>query len=74
MKARINTPDIVSDLPYTEIEVQVSTADLIAEIERRRPCDKCEIFTQQYPKCGACVWNGTMPYQVNFKPKQESKP
>jgi hypothetical protein len=36
------------------VDVDVSTADLIAELEKRRPCDKCRAECVK-PE-GICVW------------------
>ena len=45
------------------VDVDVSTADLIAELEKRRPCEKCinKDLSQDYectPCCG-CHYNAT---------------
>ena len=38
-------------------DVEISTADLIAELEKRRPSgcpNKCEYLGSEF--CGACIW------------------
>jgi len=54
-----------------EIEVEIPTADLIAELERRRPCKKC--VTQSDMRCVSCVWSAvySMNKKDNFTPKSE---
>lgn len=56
------------DKVYSEILTDVPTADLIAELEKRRPCAKCD-----YPKdlgnaCafGGCLWHSN-PFDNQFK-------
>ena len=47
-----------------EIDVEISTHDLIAELERRRPCPQNNCANNG--DCTYCVWaNGTM--KDNFK-------
>ena len=38
-----------------EIEVYISTADLIAELEKRRPCEKCENYGGRRTECINCL-------------------
>jgi len=41
-----------------EIDVEISTADLIAELERRRPCKRCESWRHNSTPCMSCFWKG----------------
>ena len=50
-----------------EFEFEVSTADLIAELEKRRPCKECQ--EDKWHKCSACVFGGEQIYN-NFKPSK----
>lgn len=43
-------------------ELYISTADLIAELEKRRPCERCVRNGQH---CFTCKWN--LPEKDNFK-------
>lgn len=36
--------------------VDVPTADLIAELERRRPCKKCKHLVSIDKQCQGCMW------------------
>ena len=46
---------------------QASTADLIAELEKRRPCKRCG--ANGGSKCVNCKWNGVLVLmrEDNFK-------
>jgi transcriptional regulator NrdR family protein len=48
------------------MDVEIPTADLIAELEKRRPCDKCN---SEEP-CLRCVWYSR---HDNFKPSKGEK-
>ena len=53
-----------------EIDIEISTPDLIAELERRRPCEKCENYSSKIepPTCIFCMWNpDNMSRPNNFK-------
>ena len=54
---------------YTDEEIlgQFSTSDLIAELERRRPCERC-IENRPESCCGKCVFYFG-PIENNFKEK-----
>lgn len=47
-----------------EFNVEIPTADLIAELERRRPCKRCEFKLDEYCEC---CWDGLNSKQDNFK-------
>ncbi len=68
MKAYINTPDIIGGKSRTMIEVEVPTADLIAELARRRPCERCaNTNSVMCIRCNWCaVWH-FKDYTDNFK-------
>jgi hypothetical protein len=34
----------------------IPTADLIAELEKRRPCKKCKSWTKNSTPCMTCFW------------------
>ena len=54
--------------PY--IFVSIPTADLIAELEKRRPCERC--VSGPYGECCApCLWNDLdFSGKDNFKPSK----
>ena len=41
-----------------EFEFNVTTSDLIAELERRVPCEKCEHWRHNSEPCMKCFWKG----------------
>jgi hypothetical protein len=45
----------------------IHTTALIAELEKRRPCEKCKDYGQIV--CGNCVWD-SIGQDDNFKPKE----
>jgi hypothetical protein len=50
--------------------VEIPTADLMAELEKRRPCEKCA-KNEEY-NC-ACIWAKVFSLRLltdNFKPKE----
>ena len=56
----------------TDVEVSIPAADLIAELEKRRPCERCEVY-EDIPVYGCdCVWD-SIGKPNNFKPKSEEK-
>lgn len=51
-------------------DVIIPTADLIAELDKRRPCGKCEHDTDKGRDCLLCFWNTSVSLSVrhdNFK-------
>jgi hypothetical protein len=46
-----------------------STADLIAELEKRRPCPRCAHRGKPLPRCCGCLWCGVNG-KDNFKPSK----
>ena len=50
--------------PSSVIEVDIPASDLIAELEKRRPCEKCKDYLQVV--CGNCVWD-SLGQEDNFK-------
>jgi hypothetical protein len=66
-KAYFETPDNIERHGHWKtIDVEIPTADLIAELERRRPCEKCfyKLSTVNCI-CQKCIYNKA----DNFKPK-----
>ena len=62
---------VITQMVKVHDEIQaMSTADLIAELERRRPCKECKDYEQIV--CGNCFWDST-GQDDNFKPKQGGK-
>lgn len=48
------------------IAVEIPTSDLIAELEKRRPCERCA-YQQGHPvTCESCVWSSIIESN-NFK-------
>jgi hypothetical protein len=47
-----------------EADIEIPTADLIAELEKRRPCEDCH--EDKWHKCSACVFSGGQIHN-NFK-------
>lgn len=50
----------------------VPTASLIAELEKRRPCSKCQSFIADGTPCQKCLWravwcSGDLLFPDNFK-------
>ena len=74
VKVYTETPDSIERAGYCELkEVEVSTADLIAELEKRRHelCPKCA--NGKSVLCVECVWAGVYrAYRKddNFKDKK----
>lgn len=48
------------------IDGEVSTADLIAELEQRRPCEKCKCDKRTEPDCCSCFFD--VDNRNNFSP------
>jgi len=70
VKVYTETPDSIERAGYWELkEVEVSTADLIAELEKRRPsrgkCTGCISNGVGKDGCEYCIWDGTR--KDNFK-------
>lgn len=58
-------PRIDTGKPFI-LDVEVSTAGLIAELAKRRPCDRC-VYQQGHPvTCESCVWSSIIEAD-NFK-------
>ena len=51
---------------------KLPTADLIAELERRRPCLECARNSNSIG-CDGCAYNWP-PIQSNFKPRPTTEP
>ena len=70
MKGRIITNTNYNGM---EFDFEVSTADLIAELERRRPdCANCNrAYTEDFSPCDECVWRTDDIGLDNFTPKSE---
>ena len=70
MKGRIITNTNYNGM---EFDFEVYTADLIAELERRRQ-RHCDCFNYSdddgAEKCRKCIWDNT-PLKDNFTPKSE---
>ena len=59
VKVYTETPDSIERAGYCELkEVEVSTADLIAELEKRRPCERCHHPVDMGEACifATCMW------------------
>ena len=52
-----------SEENHEDIEVVLSTSDLIAELERRRPCRKCKGF--QTLRCVGCIWASVYKMKID---------
>ena len=56
------------------LDSDIPTSNLIVELERRRPCNKCANYgTHMNDKC-VCIWDNPLGYTVdNFKPKEQKQ-
>ena len=50
-------------------DIEIPTADLIAELEKRRPCERCEFKSGSMGRGCVCFWN----IKDNFKPSKGEK-
>ena len=46
------------DYKAKQLRFEYSTDDLIAELERRRPCKRCEHWRHNATPCKTCFWKG----------------
>jgi hypothetical protein len=65
MKAYCSKGNCAASQDGEKIDVYADTADLIAELEKRRPCDKCQDRVRGDCRC---LWNDPFyGYNNNFK-------
>lgn len=67
MKVWITDP--TDDTHFIEGEANIETKDLIAELEKRRPCEKCKYIHSSM--CSFCIWRGES--KDNFKEDKGGK-
>ena len=68
IKIKASSHDIAIHNDELWIKYEPSTSDLIAELERRRPCRKCKGF--QTLQCVGCIWASVYKMKIdsdNFK-------
>ena len=72
IKIYVETPDNIERAGYyKEVHAEVSTSALLAELEKRRPCDRCvnpkhmARCMELSDECRNCIWE---ELNDNFKP------